>query len=351
MELDFLQSPRLQQLQNQMQEAEQEKDKRRFLAMLVKEIINAIQQNTVTKIEGGVEVNNLDSITASLRNELAKANKPIRDLLTKLNLNTEQQTDVIKQLEEKAVEDFNEQYQTVIVKRVRDQVEVTNLQEIILPNEYSVNNLKELEPYFKAIEDKLASLDLTVNVPAPNVTVQPTAVNIPQTVIPEVNFEPLIKEIERNLKLLRTNNKSNPLAVRLTDGADWIKELRAMTNQQKQAVQFMSDLMYLRDATGSKINPARDESVSAPTTIGDGSKTVTTAGTRVTLGTGVCRYVIITANASNTNNIYVGGSAVAAGRGRPLVALQSEKIDINDLSKVYIDADTNGEGVSFVYVA
>ena len=90
-----------------------------------------------------------------------------------------------------------------------------------------------------------------------------------------------------------------------------------------------------------------------PESIGDGSKTVTTAGTEVQLTSTVtkCFYVIITALVTNEGTIWVGASTVASGRGVPLVALQSCRIDIDDLSKIYIDATISGEGVSFVYLA
>ncbi len=350
MELDFLQAPRLQALQEQADKVQEETEKRKFLVMLAREIVSAIKEKTVATIEGGVDVNNLDSVTASLRNELARANKPITDILKKLNLTTEEQTSVLQQIEKKAADDIGDEYQTVVVKRIKDKVEVTNLTDIIIPNEYKVTNLSDLASYFKDISDKISALELSVNLPAPLVTVQPTPVNIPETYIPPVDLSPLVKELERNLKPLRTNNKSNPLAVRLTDGGDWVKEIKKLNENNSKQIQYMSDLMFLRDATGIKINPARDESVSAPVTIGDGSQTVTTAGTRVALGTGACRYVVITALATNTDTIWVGGLTVAAGRGRPLVALQAEKIDINDLSKVYLDSAVSGEGVSFVYV-
>lgn len=110
--------------------------------------------------------------------------------------------------------------------------------------------------------------------------------------------------------------------------------------------------------TGSALVPiAVDSSGNVGTsgsgsTIGDGSKTVTTAGTRVALASSTAsKYVIITALDSNTGTIWVGGSTVAAGRGRPLLSLQSEKIDIANLSSIFIDATVSGEGVSFVYVA
>jgi hypothetical protein len=88
-------------------------------------------------------------------------------------------------------------------------------------------------------------------------------------------------------------------------------------------------------------------------TIGDGSKTVTTAGSRVALSaTSVsCTRVYIVALEANTGTIWVGSNTVAAGRGRPLVALQSEILDISDLSSIYIDATVDGEGVSYAYLA
>jgi len=87
--------------------------------------------------------------------------------------------------------------------------------------------------------------------------------------------------------------------------------------------------------------------------IGDGSATVTTAGTRVQLTTTAtpCKKVRITANGANTGNIFVGGSTIASGRGKSLVPLQDVEIEIDDLSKVYLDSSVNGEGVHYVYVA
>ena len=84
-----------------------------------------------------------------------------------------------------------------------------------------------------------------------------------------------------------------------------------------------------------------------PDTIGDGTATVTTAGTAVQLTTTktACKKVLITAKGGNTGNIYVGGSTIASGRGKQLVPLQDIWIEIDDLSKVYIDASVNGEGV------
>lgn len=93
--------------------------------------------------------------------------------------------------------------------------------------------------------------------------------------------------------------------------------------------------------------------ISIPKYIRSGSQTVTTAGTSVPLlsGSTTCLYVIVTAQETNTDTIWVGGFDITAGLGRPLVALQSEQFQINDVSKIYIDADVSGEGVTFIYAS
>lgn len=96
---------------------------------------------------------------------------------------------------------------------------------------------------------------------------------------------------------------------------------------------------------------------STPSSIGDGLKLITTAGTREALASSTaCRSVVITAKQTNTNIVAVGGSTVVAAsgatrRGTPLNAGDSIAIDIDDLSKVYIDAIVDGEGVTYTYTA
>lgn len=351
--IDFLQSPRLQELQRKAEFSKEEEDKKRFLVALVREIIKALGDVTVSNLSDGVNVNNLDEVKAALRTELTKANKPIADILNKLNMSTKEQTSFLKDIEDNAAKEIEDSTQTIVVRqRIKDRVEVTNLSDLVIPNSVSVNNLSEVLSLLENLRTEISALKLDVNVEAPQVHVSPTPVNIPETVlnVPALDLEPIILALNDNLKLLKKNNKSNPLAVRLTDGGDWIKELKKQT---AQTTQFMSDVSYIRNAAGARINPATEESTGPATSIGDGSKNVTTAGTRVQLSaTSIpCKYVIVVALSTNTNNIYVGGSTIAAGRGRPLLSLQAEKIDINDVSKIYIDADTDGEGVSYTYVA
>lgn len=357
-DLEFLQAPRMQALRDQAESSQNEDDKRRFLTALVREIIKALGDVAVSNLNDGINVNNLDEIKASLRNELSKANKPITDILNKLNLSTQEQTKFLKDVEKQAESEIDDSIQTVVIKRIKDKTEVTNLSDIVFPSTISINNLSSLEISLQELINKISELKLEVNIPAPQVNVQSPQVNIPETVFnfPEIDLSEVVSAITDNLKLIRKNSKSNPLAVRLTDGGDWIRELQTLNRSAAQTTQFMSDVSYIRDSNGNRINPATAEGLSfigIGTAISNGNKTVTTAGTRVQLISVVtpCRYVIIVGKPANLGTIWVGGTTVAALSGRPLVALQSEKFDINDLSKIWIDTDTSGEGVSFAYIS
>lgn len=88
--------------------------------------------------------------------------------------------------------------------------------------------------------------------------------------------------------------------------------------------------------------------------VGDGRKTVTTAGTAVALASSTaCESVCVTALSTNTGTVVVGASTVVAAagtrRGTPLAANESVTFNVGDLSKIYVDSTVNGEGVSFSY--
>ena len=83
-------------------------------------------------------------------------------------------------------------------------------------------------------------------------------------------------------------------------------------------------------------------------------KTVTAAGTAEALHSGQrVTQVTIIAKAGNTGQVYVGGSDVASttndglDAGDTLDIVASGSLDLKD---IYIDADTNGEGVDFYAV-
>lgn len=98
-----------------------------------------------------------------------------------------------------------------------------------------------------------------------------------------------------------------------------------------------------------------------------GTKTVTTAGTRVPLVAAASSAtpfssLIIQAKHGNTGYIYVGDSTVSSTLGieigipvasstPPSLEISSgDELNISDLSEVYIDSSINGEGVNYLYV-
>lgn len=90
--------------------------------------------------------------------------------------------------------------------------------------------------------------------------------------------------------------------------------------------------------------------ITAPTFIGNNAKTVTVAGTMEPLSTTVyALYVIIVAKEGNAGTIWIGGENVPLDQGRPLKPLQAERIEIDDLSKVWVNGDVSGDGVTYTY--
>lgn len=89
--------------------------------------------------------------------------------------------------------------------------------------------------------------------------------------------------------------------------------------------------------------------------IRDGRKVVAAAGTaeRLVAVNTPCRKVTIMAEIDNAGYVVVGDSTVVATiltrRGIPLSPGTSITLDIQDLYTVYVDAETSGEGVTFIY--
>lgn len=88
------------------------------------------------------------------------------------------------------------------------------------------------------------------------------------------------------------------------------------------------------------------------TSIGNGAKDVTTAGSPVALaGSTACKKVFISSKDTNTGKIFIGGSGVSASSGCFIYPGGSITLEISNLSSVYIDSAVNGEGVQFTYLA
>ena len=85
-----------------------------------------------------------------------------------------------------------------------------------------------------------------------------------------------------------------------------------------------------------------------------GEKTVTTAGTAEAIDSANrVKTITIIAKTGNIGQVYVGGSDVASSTNDGLDAgetLSIEAANWMDLADIYLDVDTNGEGVDFYAV-
>ena len=87
----------------------------------------------------------------------------------------------------------------------------------------------------------------------------------------------------------------------------------------------------------------------------DGRKVVASAGTAEALNGDIpCDGVLITAETDNTGVIVVGGSGVVAAlatrKGTPLAAGESVYVEVDNLSRVFLDTTVNGDGVTYAAV-
>jgi hypothetical protein len=87
--------------------------------------------------------------------------------------------------------------------------------------------------------------------------------------------------------------------------------------------------------------------------VGDGTTTVTTAGTRVQLADNSCRRVWVQANSANTGVMVVGGSTVVAAeatrQGTALWPTQGAWFNVSNTNLLYVDSTVNGEKIHWYY--
>ena len=108
--------------------------------------------------------------------------------------------------------------------------------------------------------------------------------------------------------------------------------------------------VILQANSGVDIGDVDVASVTLPTTVVHGKKTVTTAGTEVALASTATLKsgVTIKALSGNTGLIYVGINPVTSADGFELNAKESVFVEVADPATIYIDSAVNGEGVTYI---
>ena len=117
----------------------------------------------------------------------------------------------------------------------------------------------------------------------------------------------------------------------------------------------LDNLEVISAAIRAAVEGTLTTSASVNSTIGDGRKTITAAGTREQLSSSSIpvKKVVIQALQTNTGMISVGGSTVVAAsgveRGYIIAPFNSITITVTNLNLIYLDSTVSGEGVSYTY--
>lgn len=348
---EVLQNPRIKERIEGIKEMQDEATQLILIKKLFFEIQNA-SKSIVDEIGSGVAITNLDEVTTALHNETSKNARLLISALKDLQLSGEKQNKIISEVMKEAQGRLEEEFQTIRIKRPLDKVRVLNPEDFPKTDKVTVTNHPDLKPFFDSLEKKIEE---AFDIPAAQVNVEAPIINIPQTTlnIPEIEFDPIIEELHNGLNKIRNNNKSNPLFIRLTDLQGLLDKLDEVTEASKNVMMGFPGIIGIRGIDGGLADPnafgSGTSMISA--TLGDGSATVVTSGTRVQLSVSsvACKWVIVIGKVANAGTIYAGGVTIAVGRGRPLVPLQSERFTVSNLNQIYIDGDTNGDGVTYVY--
>lgn len=351
--LDIFQEPRLKMLKDSIKEAKNENE-RLQLAKAIFDELRRGSSNIVDQLQDGVTIDNMDEIKASFHNEFKRNTKLLLEGLRDLKLSNEEQSRIVSALTQKESESFGNDIQTVHIKRSRDRVQVTNLDELSFPKDLSVNNLQELEKYFNDLSQVISQLKLTV--PAPRVNVPAPIVNIPETKLPDMDFGILndrLKKVSDSLIKLKNNKATNPLAVRFSDGAKFIDKITTEIGRVQTALAGFSDRIKL---VNNKSQIIDFESMLAPKLLGTGTTTVTTAGTAVQVSATntPCKFIMAGSDEVNTGGLLaIGDSNVVAAqdgqRGVLIPGPEPRKIETDNLTSLWVDSQSNGDKLCYAY--
>jgi len=110
-------------------------------------------------------------------------------------------------------------------------------------------------------------------------------------------------------------------------------------------------LSLLLITTLAYAGPQVSKVTSAGGSISTGVLTITTPGTGVVLGSSTPAYkIIVTANLSNYNLIYLGDSSVSSSNGLEVATGVVTVIDTDNLANIYLDSVVGTDGVSFMVI-
>ena len=323
-----------------------------------RQLRSAVEQGSTTTANSSEKITSaVKENTQTLATELKNTSGNIADILSKQSADTGESLNNLlvatlmardPQLIQ-VVKDF-----TLILHNLalaNDNLKNTPLNELPAINKQIADALKQLNDQEAGEPDYSPKLDAIVKA-VNSINVKPT-VNVPK-LDTKIDFKPLLSALS-DVQTTIQNNKVEFPEINFQEVIGSLEDVKnTIANLSFPVPNYV---LPFKDSNGKASQVTLDGSgnlpvagLSVPTTIRNGKKTVTTAGTRVALvgSSTSCAAVIIRALSANTGTIYVGDSSVSSSNGHTLSAGESVGLAINDLASVYIDSSVNGEGVTFL---
>ena len=121
------------------------------------------------------------------------------------------------------------------------------------------------------------------------------------------------------------------------------------TDGDYEPLQMSGGKLWVDASVTATVHPA------GLSTVVDGRKVVTTAGTAVQFDAQACKAVAITAETDNTGVVVVGSSTVVAAvgtrRGLPLAAGDTGLFEVSNMNVLWLDSTVNGDGTTWVVLS
>lgn len=226
---------------------------------------------------------------------------------------------------------------------VNSPVEVKNLNDIKFPTEIKVLNLKDLK--FPA-EIKIS------NLPKDKEVQKVEVVNKDDGSTPPAWLEGIMGAFLSALSgmLVKVVSSIGKITFKIALPDDFYSRPIPMIQIDRNTNKALDRRNYLISGGGSAVVNVQKQL--PPTAIKSGKAIVTASGTAQPLAaeyTAISK-ITVTALYANQGNIYIGDDITLASEfiGVPLTPGQAIDIQINDLSKIYIDAEQSNDGVSFI---
>ena len=285
--------------------------------------------NLILRLEDLIEANKTDEFTenvkesiSTLSSEIASQIEGFKEALSSTTVSVSMPTEAINAVEQ-------------AVRSIKLETKDTITQVDIGPITRAINDLK---PLIVNLERTIEDSKATEN----------------------VKLEKKAMDYRKFLEYLDTDAK-NTLAVRLTDGKEFYKGLAGAVSEGVKILGGGSSGNNFLDPNGSptkaKVDSSGNIKVSVPGSIVTGTKTVTTAGTavRITSTSTPCTGVWVSADIGTGSIMAVGDSSVLAANSsqRGIIIVpgnQSTYLAINDLSLLWVDAQTNGAKLAYAYL-